>query len=204
MKGRAHQLTRRREWGHRILIKGTSGAGKSTLARELARCCGIRHVELDALHHGPGWKAATAAELCAALEAALDGEAGWVVDGNYDSKLGERVLARATIIVWLDLPLRTKLRRLARRTLRRWVRREVLWNGNRETLMSAFWGFDALFAWAVRTHFRYRRQWPSLFEGRPVVRLRTAREVERWLAAFTMADGESASRGASSAVRMPR
>jgi adenylate kinase family enzyme len=176
------------EWGHQILVKGTSGAGKSTLARELARRCGVRHVELDALHHGPGWKAATASELCAAVEAALDGEHGWVVDGNYDDKLGELVLARATLIVWLDLPLGTKLARLARRTLRRQLRREALWNGNRENLKSAFWGFDALFAWAVRTHFRQRRQWPSLFEGRPVVRLRTAPEVARWLAAFTTSE----------------
>src|SRR3954451_1991807 len=98
----------------RFVIKGASGAGKSTLARELARRLGVRHVELDGLHHGPGWKAASAAELQAAVVAALEGEPGWVVDGNYDSKLGELVLERAELIVWLDLPLATKLRRLAR------------------------------------------------------------------------------------------
>lgn len=40
----------------RIAITGPSGSGKTTLAAELARTLGIRHVEIDALHHGPNWE----------------------------------------------------------------------------------------------------------------------------------------------------
>ena len=60
--------------------------------------------------------------------------AGWVIDGNYEAKLGETVLAEADTIVWLDLPLWLKLRRIWKRTRHR-IRNDVeLWNGNRETL----------------------------------------------------------------------
>ena len=111
----------------------------------------------------------------------LDDAQGWVVDGNYERKLGTLVLDRAELVVWLDLPLVTKLRRLAVRTGGRIVRREQLWNGNRESLRSALWGRESLFAWMVRTHFRDRRDWPSLLEGREVVRLRSAAEAREWL-----------------------
>ena len=45
-------------------------------------------------------------------------------------------------------------------------------------------GGDALFPWTVRSHFRHRLEWPGLLAGRPLVRLRTAREVDAWLADF--------------------
>lgn len=166
----------------RIWVKGGSGSGKTTLARELARRLGLEHVELDALHHDRGWTAAPAALLQERVRRALDGAPGWVVDGNYDSKLGALVLERAELIVWLDLPLPTKLARLARRTFVRWIRREELWNGNRESLKGAFWGPESLFRWAFSSHFRHRADWPRSLEGRAVVRLRSPSEVEVWLA----------------------
>jgi hypothetical protein len=166
----------------RIWVKGASGSGKTTLARTLAQRLGLEHVELDALHHDPGWTPAPAPVLQARVSAALRDAQGWVVDGNYDGKLGAMVRDRAELIVWLDLPLCTHLARLARRTFGRLRSGEELWNGNRESLKGAFWGGDALFPWAVRTHFRYRSEWPRLLAGLPHVRLRSPSEVEAWLA----------------------
>jgi adenylate kinase family enzyme len=168
----------------RIAVKGGSGAGKTTLAGELARRCGVPHVELDALHHGPNWTAASASELRNRVNAVLDDERGWVVDGNYDSKLDRLVVDRAELIVWLDLPLATKLARLTRRTVQRFARRERLWNGNRETLAGAFWGREALFAWTVSSHFRHRRHWPRTLPAQRTVRLRSPAEVSAWLARY--------------------
>jgi hypothetical protein len=165
----------------RIWVKGGSGSGKTTLARQLAQRLGLEHVELDALHHDRGWTPAPAPLLQARVRGALDDARGWVVDGNYDSKVGALVRDRAELIVWLDLPLGTKLARLARRTFRRWRTGAELWNGNRESLKGAFWGGDALFPWAVRSHFRHRSEWPRLLAGAPLVRLRSPREVEAWL-----------------------
>jgi hypothetical protein len=105
-----------------------------------------------------------------------------VIDGVYRGKLGDLVLAAADTVVWLDLPVRVWLRRLVRRTARRILRREELWHGNRETLRGALWGRDALIPFALRSHFRRRRQYPVELARYDVVRLRSPREVERWLA----------------------
>jgi len=168
----------------RIVVKGGSGAGKSTMALVMSRHLGLPLVELDALHHGPNWTEASATELQERVLIALDDERGWVVDGNYENKIGALVLDRAELIVWLDLPLRTKFPRLVRRTVSRWLRREELWNGNRETLKDTLWGREALLPWAVRSHFRQRGQWPRELVGRTVVRLSTARDADAWLREF--------------------
>ena len=107
---------------------------------------------------------------------------GWVIDGTYQRKLGNLVLKAAGEIVWLDLPRRVWLPRLLRRTLRRLVRREELWNGNRETWREAFWGRDSLFGHALRTHTQRRRAWPEELRDLPVTRLRSSRAVADWLA----------------------
>ena len=169
----------------RILVKGASGSGKSTLGAVLARHLEVPYIELDALQHGPNWAEASAAELQQRVLHMVDDDRGWVVDGNYESKLGTLLLDRAELIVWLDLPLRTKLGRLVLRSARRLFRNQELWNGNRESLRGVFWGREALFPWTARCHFRDRRDWPGLLAGRPLVRLRTAREVELWLADFS-------------------
>jgi adenylate kinase family enzyme len=167
----------------RVNVKGTSGSGKSTFARELAERLGVPYVELDALHHGPNWSEPTHEEFRARVREAMDAAPdGWVIDGNYEIKLGDTLLGAADTIVWLDLPLGLKLRRVARRTRTR-IRDDVeLWNGNRETWRNALWGRESLFAWMVRGHFRHRRDWPRRFAGDPrFVRLRSVAEARRWL-----------------------
>ena len=171
-----------------VAVLGASGNGKTTLARTLAARLGVAWIELDALVHGPGWTEAPSDEVRAKLDvffaSATD---GWVVDGNYRHKLGDFVLERADTAVWLDQPLPLLLARLARRTGGRLVRREELWNGNRETIRNAILTRDSLFAWTVVSHRRMRRDFPARF-AQPslahldVVRLRSPRDVDRWLA----------------------
>jgi shikimate kinase len=163
------------------VIASASGNGKTTLGRELARRLDVPFVELDALVHGPGWVETPDDELRAALEPIVASD-GWVLDGTYQHKLGDLVLDAADVVVWLDLPIRVWLPRLVRRTARRLRGRELLWNGNRESLAGAFWGRRSLFAWAFRMHFERRREWPQALAAYPVVRLRTLEDVEAFLA----------------------
>jgi adenylate kinase family enzyme len=163
------------------VIASASGNGKSTLGRELARRLDVPFVELDALVHGPGWVETPADELRAKVEPIVASD-GWVIDGTYQRMLGDLVLRGADVIVWLDLPIRVWLPRLLRRTARRINGREQLWHGNRESLLTAFWGRESLFAWAFRSHFRRRREWPRALSRYPVVRLTTPAEVEAFVA----------------------
>jgi adenylate kinase family enzyme len=164
-------------------VRGASGSGKTTFAAELAHRLGVPHIELDALHHGPNWAEPTAEEFRARVRQAMDAAPdGWVIDGNYDRKLGGLVTDAADTVLWLDLPLPLLLARLWRRTSRRIRGKVELWNGNRESWRTAFWGVDSLFAWTVRAYFRHRREWPRRFADHPgYVRVRTAREALAWL-----------------------
>jgi adenylate kinase family enzyme len=168
----------------KITVIGSASAnGKTTLGRELARRLDVPFVELDALVHGPNWTETPDDELRALLEPVLAGDA-WVIDGSYRGKLGDLVLVAADVVVWLDLPMRVWLPRLLRRTWRRVRGREELWNGNRESLATALWGWDSLVVWSIRSHFRRRREWPPALANLTVIRLRTPGDVERFLATW--------------------
>jgi hypothetical protein len=162
------------------IVASASGNGKTTLGRELARRLDVQFVEVDALVHGPNWAETPDDELRARLQPVLDSD-GWVIDGTYRRKLGDLVLEHSDTVVWLDLPMRVWFPRLLRRTLRRVRGRETLWNENTESLRGAFWGRESLFGFAFRMHFSRRRRYPLELAPYNVVRLRSPREVERWL-----------------------
>jgi adenylate kinase family enzyme len=165
----------------RIAIVATaSGNGKTTLGRRLAAHLAVPFVELDALHHGPSWTEATADELRTRVAPIVAGER-WVVDGVYRGKLGDLVLERADLVVWLDLPARVWLSRLLRRTVRRIATREELWNGNRESVRGAILGRDALIPYALRHARPRRRRYPTELALYRTVRLRRRAEVERFV-----------------------
>jgi adenylate kinase family enzyme len=162
------------------VIASASGNGKTTMGRELAERMGVPFVELDALVHGPNWTETPDDVLAAHLEPVLTLD-GWVIDGTYRRKLGDRVLAAADVVLWLDLPIHVWLPRLARRTGRRLIGRQEIWNGNRESWRGAVWGRDSLLGYALRSHFARRRQWPGELSSFPVVRLRTTAGVRAFL-----------------------
>ena len=166
------------------LISSASASGKTWLGRALFERLDLPYHELDALNHGPDWTEASPEELRAQVEPLVASDR-WVIDGAYRGKLGNLVLAAADTIVWLDLPMRVWLPRLLRRTARRIIRREELWNGNRESVRGALWGRDALIPFALRNARRRRREYPVELAAFPVVRLRSTREVREWLTAAT-------------------
>ena len=171
----------------RIAVIGTTGSGKTTLARQISKRLGIPHVELDALHWEPNWTEPPVEVFRKRVSQALCSDA-WVIDGNY-SVARDIIWSRADSIVWLDYALPLILWRLVWRTVRRIITREELWNGNREHWQAIF-GRDSLIAWALGTHPRHRRDYPVLLE-RPeyahlsLIRLRSPRETNTWLACLT-------------------
>ncbi len=173
---------------HRIVVVGVTGSGKTTLAQELAHRLGVSHVELDALHWEPGWVQAKPERFRQRVSKALASES-WVADGNYREVRGI-VWAQADTLVWLDYALWRALVRVVWRTARRILRREVLWNDNRETWRNAVFSRDGLVLYLFKSHGRLRRTYPLLLlqpchRHLQVVRLRNPRETARWLASVS-------------------
>jgi hypothetical protein len=162
----------------RVLVVGSSGSGKTTLARSLAMRLGASFVELDALHHGPGW--VPRATFVEDVDAATRGPS-WVVDGNYPS-VRELLWSRADTVAWLDLPRWLVEWRVVRRSLGRWMASTELWNGNREPSPLAWRDPEHPVRWSWTKHGEYRALYAARFAdpawSRVVrVRLRTRAEV---------------------------
>jgi adenylate kinase family enzyme len=190
----------------RVSVVGGSCTGKTTVSRELARRLRVPHVELDALHWDPGWQEAPQEVLQARVEEALEAAPdGWVVDGNYRGKLGTYVLDRADTVVFLDLPFRTALWRVLRRTITRAVSAQELWNGNRESFRNAF-SRESIVWWVIRHHRSYRKKWPPRLEPLThltVVRLRSPRQVRRFLQSIQATESMSGSSNGSERQKTP-
>lgn len=167
----------------RVLVAGTSGAGKTTLCTALAQALELPRVELDALHHGPGWTPrATFVDEVTAFAA----QPRWVTEWQYTAKLGDLLSGRADTVILLDHPRPLTMWQVTRRTVGRRWRREQLWNGNTEgPLHTVFTDPDHVIRWAWQTHGQPARRVARLLEQRgeqvAVVRLRGRAQVRRWV-----------------------
>lgn len=166
----------------RVLVAGTAGSGKTAWASRIAGQLGIPHHEIDALYHGPNW---TPRSSFVADVVAFAAEDEWVTEWQYSSAR-EFLAARADVVVWLDLPIVTTMRQVTARTLRRRLRREVLWNGNRErSLWTLFTDPEHIIRWAWKTRRSTAERIVVLMNeqpGLPVVRLHAHSEASDWLA----------------------
>jgi adenylate kinase family enzyme len=185
-----------------VSVVGTSGSGKSTLASQLAEILGAPYLELDAVHHQPGWEPLPTDEFRRVV-AARAAAGGWVIDGNY-GRVRDLVWARADTVVWLDLPKRTVMRRVVWRTLRRVALRRELWNGNRERWQNFFtWNPEqSVISWAWHKHAADRAKYAAAAADPAnahlrFIRLAGRRDVARFLA-------EARSEAGAPAVRLPR
>lgn len=168
----------------RIMIVGQPGSGKSTLARDLGRKTGLPVVHIDHIHWQPGWVERPRDEktrLCHEVEA----REAWIFEGGHSATWGNR-LARAEMLIWLDLPLPLRLWRVVKRT--------VLWHGrnrpdlpegclegfHRETL--PFWRY----IWRTRHSARanIQRLWDGAPEGKARVRLTSRAQVRGFVDGF--------------------
>jgi len=169
----------------RVVVVGTTSSGKSTLAKRLAEKIGGNFVELDALHWEPNWVGATPEAFRERAEAATNSQV-WVVAGNYHV-VRDLIWPKAEAVIWLDYSLPFLFWRLLKRTVKRWITQEELWNGNRETFWWHFkiWSEESLFHWLFKTYWRRKREYPILF-ARPenshlkVLHFTNPSETENW------------------------
>ncbi len=165
----------------RVVVAGTSGAGKTTLAARLGQTLAVPHVEIDALFHGPDW---TPRQTFAADVESFTAEPSWVTEWQY-TPVRALLAERADLLVWLDLGRATVMRQVVLRTVRRRLRRQVLWNGNTE---QPFWTLftdpEHIVRWAWSTHHTTAERVTALLQQRPdldIVRLPDHQAATRWL-----------------------
>ena len=164
----------------RVLVNGSSGGGKTTLATALAADLDLPHTEIDSLFHGPGWTPRP--EFLDDVRA-LAAQEEWITEWMF-GEAQPLLLPRCDLMVWLDTPRPVAMWRVTRRTLRRRLRREVLWNGNVEgPLRKIFTDPEHIIRWAWSSHPRAAERVDQVLQDRPelpVVRLRGPEEVRRW------------------------
>jgi adenylate kinase family enzyme len=169
----------------RVVVQGTSGSGKTTLSTALADALGVACLELDGLYQQRNWTGLEVEEFRARVQSFV-AQPRWIVDGNY-SQVRDILWPRATTIVLLDLPRRVVMTRVVKRTIVRIVKRERLWNDNRESWHNALSRdpMRNIILWAWNSHARYHAEVPrdarACVGADRVVVLSSARDVKRFL-----------------------
>ena len=169
-------------------VVGNSGSGKSRLAERIAQVLDVPYVELDAIHHLHDWRPIDPDVFVARIEEITSTDA-WVIDGNYRTVVVDGpVWERADTVVWLDLPRRTVMFQVTRRTVTRIVGRKKLWNDNREPLRN-LWSWDpntSIIRWAWTQHAKYQERYCLAMESPALdhiafVRLTSHAAADQWL-----------------------
>lgn len=171
--------------GQRIVVLGVTGSGKTTLAKELSKFYGFKYIELDNLFWKANWERSSDDEFIEKVTHALAESDTWVVDGNYTR--ANIIWEQADTFIWLDYPLRINFWRLWKRTWKRFLLQESLWDaGNTESLWRHFLTTDSLFVWAWQSYPKKKEQYTVLFSSSDyahcnLVRLQSPQETHDWL-----------------------
>ena len=161
----------------RVVIIGCGGAGKSTLARKLGEKTGLPVVQLDKLFWKPGRESVSREEFDILHRQELAKER-WILDGNFDRTMSER-LARCDTVIYLDFPRITCLLGVAKRILTTYgTVRPDMGEGCPERIDWEFlqwvWNFNK-----NKRDTNYRRL--AEVEGVDIIILKNRRQVERFL-----------------------
>lgn len=170
----------------RIIIIGPSGAGKTTLSMQLSELLKISHTELDSIQHQENWRPLDKEEFVARVNN-IARQPEWIFCGNYFTRLGMEFWKQADTIIWCDYSFPVVAGRLFRRTLKRTMTREELWNGNREGFYTNFFTKESILVWMLRSWNKQKKRYgkifsePSNYPGINFVRLRSPRATRAFL-----------------------
>ena len=173
---------------NRIAIVGCSGGGKSTLARALGARLGLPIIHLDVIFWRPGWIEGDLVETLDQVNEAVSADR-WICEGNFIRASALR-FQRADLIVWVDQPRLTCLRRAIWRAITGFGRdRPDLAPGCPEKIDFAFYAY--IWNWNRLTRPRIEAAIAEHAPSTPLVRLRNDRDVAAWLETLGRAKAEA-------------
>lgn len=146
----------------KICVIGPPGSGKSTIAKNVATVLGLHYIELDSLVWEHGWHRIRDEALVAKLTPQLK-DSGWVADGMYQDLL-DVLNESADLIIFMKTGLLTCVYRVLKRSLRRIISKEILWNANTESLKTLlkpngmFWYTFKSYNWYKNNLRRFPQQ----------------------------------------------
>lgn len=97
----------------KISIIGGSGSGKSTLANILSESMKIPVIHLDSINYKPNWIQVDKVERDKIISEKSN-EDKWIIDGNYNKTLKERLI-KSDLIIWLDYSSYTQIKGVVKR-----------------------------------------------------------------------------------------
>lgn len=101
---------------NKISIIGGSGSGKSTLATILSKELNIPAIHLDAINYNANWVEIDQTEREKIIQKKSN-EEKWIIDGNYNKTLKER-LDKSDLIIWLDYSSLAHLKGIFKRLIK--------------------------------------------------------------------------------------
>lgn len=162
----------------RILIIGCGGAGKSTLARQLGQMLDLPVVHLDQIWWAPGnWEHLEKEEFDKKVLAEME-KPRWIMDGNYNRTMPQRV-SHCDTIIYLDFNRFTCLFSWMKRVITNW--------GHARSDMApgcAEWFDPEMAGWIWTYNSRHRANNYRLLneaEGVETIVLKNRRMVKRFL-----------------------
>lgn len=165
---------------NRISIIGGSGSGKSTLANILSKELDIPAIHLDSINYNANWVEIDKNERDAIISSKAD-EQRWIIDGNYNKTLKER-LDKADLIIWLDYSSFAHLKGVLKRIVKNYNREKPDIPGCKER-------FDFTFIKYVSTYNRKKR--PEVIKllkdisDEKLLVFKKQKDLNKWLESFT-------------------
>lgn len=165
---------------NRISVIGGSGSGKSTLTNVLSKELNIPAIHLDSINYNANWVETDKNERDSIISSKAD-EQRWIIDGNYNKTLKER-LDRADLIIWLDYSSFAHLKGVIKRIVKNYNKEKPDIPGCKER-------FDFTFIKYVATYNRKKR--PKVIEiikdipDEKLLVFKKQKDLNKWLESFT-------------------
>ena len=165
---------------NKISIIGGSGSGKSTLTDILSKKLDLPAIHLDAINYKANWIETDKKERDKIISLKAN-EEKWIIDGNYNKTLKER-LYRADLIIWLDYSTFAHLRGVFKRVIKNY-------NKEKPDIPGCVERLNLTFINHVATYNKKKR--PKVIEilkeipKQKVLVFKKQKDLNKWLIKFT-------------------